>query len=113
MNQSARYLNLILGIWLILSAFIWPHSPAQVTNAIVVGVLFAIFALIALRLPAFRFPNAILAIWLFISSWTLPSGTSGTIWNNVIVSIVVFVVSLVPSHPHHPTTLPPAAERPV
>jgi hypothetical protein len=38
----------------------------------------------------------VLAIWLFISAWALPTIRAGTTWNNVIVAIAIFVVSLLP-----------------
>jgi hypothetical protein len=50
--------------------------------------------------PWVRYLNTLLAIWLFISAWALPSVSAGTIWNNVLVSIAIFVLSLIPSSPN-------------
>jgi hypothetical protein len=93
-----RAINIILGIWLFISAFAWPHSNAQMINTAIIGVLAVIFALLAsYSVPQARFVDTLLAIWLFISAFALPSISPGTIWNNVIVAIVMFAVSLVPS----------------
>jgi hypothetical protein len=95
---TARIVNIILGIWLFISAFIWMHSPAQMTNTWIVGVLAVAFALIAMRVPEVRYLNTILAIWLFVSVWALPSVTEGTRWNNALVAIAMFFVSLAPGY---------------
>jgi hypothetical protein len=94
-----RIINVILGVWLFISAFVWPHTASQMTNTWVCGVLAVIFALVAMAVPWVRYLNTLLAIWLFISAWALPSVSPGTIWNNVLVAIAIFIVSLVPSVP--------------
>jgi len=96
-NNMARGFTLLLGVWLFISAFIWPHTMAQMTNTWICGVLAVIFAAVAMRAPQVRYANTILAIWLFISAFALPTISIGTVWNNVIVSIAIFVSSLVPS----------------
>ena len=98
--QAARVVNILLGVWLFISAFVWPHSQAQMTNTWILGVLCVIFALVAMALPWVRYLNTLLAIWLFISAWALPTVSVGTIWNNVLVAIAVFIVSLVPTGPN-------------
>lgn len=98
-NEAApRVLNLILGVWLFISAFLWAHSQAQMTNTWILGVLAVIFALVSMyAAPQARYLNTILAIWLFISAWALPRVSVGTVWNNVIVAILMFIFSLMPS----------------
>lgn len=93
-----RVANIILGIWLFISAFLWPHGYTQMTNTWIVGVLCVAFALIATRVSEVRYLNTILAIWLFISAWVLPTATAGTRWNNVLVAIAIFFVSLAPGY---------------
>ncbi len=94
--KVARWVNLVLGVWLFISAFIWDHTTAERTNTWILGVLCVIFALIATRVPQVRFLNTILAIWLFISAFALPGGNHGTLWNNVLVAIAIFLLSLAP-----------------
>ncbi len=92
----ARGINLLLGVWLFISAFVWDHSMAERTNTWILGVLCAVFALIAMSTSTARWLNTALAIWLFISVWALPHHTLATMWNNAIVAILVFALSLVP-----------------
>lgn len=95
--MSARIVNVVLGAWLFVSAFVWRHSPPQLTNSWVVGVLCVAFALIAMSMPSARYLNTALSIWLFLSAFLLPRISTATLWNNVLVAIAIFVVSLVPS----------------
>jgi hypothetical protein len=92
-----RVANIVLGIWLFLSAFLFSHSVAQMTNTWIVGVFIVIFALSSIYAPQARYLNTALAVWLFISAFALPSVSIGTVWNNVIVALLVFVFSLMPS----------------
>lgn len=94
--QAARYVNIVLGVWLFISAFLWRHSPAQMTNTWILGILCVIFAVAALYEPRARYLNTALAVWLFISSWALVTFNQGTVWNNALVAIAIFFVSLVP-----------------
>ena len=91
---AARVVNLVLGVWLFVSAFAWTHGKAQMTNTWILGVLAVIFALIATRVPKASYLNTALAVWLFISAFALPRMHQGTAWNNVLVAIVMFFVSL-------------------
>lgn len=95
-----------LGAWLFISAFLWPHGTASATNTWIVGLLIAIASLIALRMPWMRWVETALAIWLFLSTLAMPGSTRGTLWNNLIVAALVFLVSLVPEGlfptPHRP-----------
>ncbi len=96
-GRLARWANVVLGVWLFISAFAWAHVPAQRANAWILGVLFVVFALVAAsREAAARWVNTVLAVWLFISVWALPHQSLGTQWNDALVAIAVFLLSLVP-----------------
>ncbi len=94
--MPARTLNVIIGVWLFVSAFTWRHTPASFTNTWILGLLVAIFALIAMRTLAARFVNTALSVWLFIAAFALPHATVATVWNNALCAIAIFILSLVP-----------------
>jgi hypothetical protein len=96
-SLQARYGNVVLGVWLFISAFLWRHGQAQFTNTWIMGIIVTAVALISMSVPNFRYLNTIAGAWLVISGFALHRVTAGTTWNNVIVGILVFVVSLVPS----------------
>ena len=95
----ARLITIALGVWLFISAFIWPHTPEQFSNAWIVGLLVVAFAAISLRVELARYACTLIAVWLFFSNWILPTEAEATAWNNIIVSISVFVASLAAGQP--------------
>lgn len=90
------WIPIALGAWLFLSAFLWPHGTGSATNSWIVGLLIVIASLVALRMPWMRWVNTALAVWLFLSTLAIPDTTRGTLWNNLIVALLVYLASLVP-----------------
>lgn len=97
--KAARSVNALVGVWLFISAFVWPHSAPQYTNTWIMGVITVAVALIALGSPGFRFLNTAVGIWLIISAFALPTVSAATRWNNLVVGIVVGSLSLVGTSP--------------
>ncbi len=91
-----RWISLIVGVWLFISAFAWPHAASAQTNTWILGVLIAVVAIWAMFYPPVRWVNTILAVWLFISTFFFPHVTNGTVWNNAICAVIVFFASLAP-----------------
>ena len=94
-----RWVNFLIGIWLIISAFAWPHSAGARANTWILGALIALASIWAVFTPGARFLNTIFAIWLFFATLVIYHASSATVWNNVIAAVVVFVLSLIPSPP--------------
>jgi len=90
------WIPIALGAWLFVSAFLWPHGAGAAANSWIVGLLIVIASLIALRMPWMRWVDTALAVWLFLSTLAMPSATGATLWNNLIVAMLVFLASLVP-----------------
>jgi hypothetical protein len=97
MNNWLRYANIVLGVWLVISTFIWPHSLAEQTNAWVVGILAATFAALAVERDELRYIDTALSVWLFASIWVLPSIRVATLWNSGVVAAGLFIFSLIPN----------------
>ncbi len=92
-----RWVSLVLGVWLFISAFVWPHTLGERTDTWIVGALIFLASIGAMYLPPVRFLNTVFAIWLFFLTLAIGHSNPGTLWNNCIVAIVVFVMSLIPS----------------
>jgi len=95
--KTARWVNAVVGVWLFLSAFFWPHTTSQYTNTWLMGIIAVVVALVSLSSPGFRFVNTAVGIWLIISAFALPTLMAATRWNNFIVGIVIGLLSLVGS----------------
>jgi hypothetical protein len=92
---GARWLSLALGIWLFISAFAWPHNPVSRANTWILGVIIAVVAAIAQARPVVRWVNTAASVWLFIATLAVTHATYMTMWNNLIVAVVVFLLSFV------------------
>jgi hypothetical protein len=95
-GTAAVVLGAALGLWLLLTAFAWPHSHEQRTNTWVMGLLTLVFSLMGVRSALAWTLNSILAIWLFVSAWGLPRATAATAWNNSLVALAIFFLSMPP-----------------
>jgi|SRR5689334_10083582 hypothetical protein len=94
--MAARTLNILVGIWLFISAFAWVHTPASLTSTWICGVLCVLIALIATRVAPVRYLNVALGAWVFVSAFVL-GHNEATLWNNVLVGIAIVVLAVTPS----------------
>jgi hypothetical protein len=98
MGEAPRYASATLGLWLIISAYLWPHHEAQLANAWAVGLICICASLASSLLPRLRFLNAALALWLLASSFALPNLSTVTLLTSVAVAAAVLVLSLAGSN---------------
>jgi hypothetical protein len=104
-----RVLDLTLGLWLFASVFLWPHGAAQLLDAAAVGAALVAVALAPQRRQEqARHASTALAVWLFLANILLPT-TLPTAWNHAVVSVLVFLVSLVPARPRRVVPVRPSA----
>jgi hypothetical protein len=85
--MGARAVNAFLGLWLFLSAFLWPHPLPQLINAWMCGIFSVTIALAAIELDErARYLNVGLGIWLIVSSLIWRSSVTVVV-NHVIVGV--------------------------
>jgi hypothetical protein len=89
----ARTANLLLGGWLVFSAFAWDRGAPRI-NAAVVGYLVFVFALLATALDGVRALTTALGLWLLASVWVLPASQVMR-WNTGLVGAAVLFLSLI------------------
>jgi hypothetical protein len=90
------WLNVLLGIWVVISPFVLGfYSSKAVWNNVVTGGVVGILALIRWRMdrPGWSWLNLILGIWLVISPFVLFLGSTA-MWNNVILGIIISAAAL-------------------
>jgi hypothetical protein len=100
----ARLASAVLGVWLILSTFVWEHFPTARLNTIVSGALIAASAIAALRISVLRRVTMALSAWLFTVSLLAPRPLHlATLWNDLLVAATVFALTLItPGHEQAP-----------
>jgi SPW repeat len=102
--KRASWINLILGIWLIISPFAFGSMGLRVTagNNIVLGILLIasswwILAMVT-RAVGVSWFQMLCGIWLVIAPFVLQyRAVTHALANDVVVGIIVFVVGLIES----------------
>jgi hypothetical protein len=98
--MGARALNALLGLWLFVSAFLWPHSRFQLDNAWITGIAAVVLAMAALSgVEWARYLNAALGAWLIVSAILARGSGAATRWNHLIVGFLVAFIALAPNLP--------------
>jgi hypothetical protein len=97
--MTARLFNVLAGLWLFISVFMWPHSAAQATNSALCGIAAMGLSLLALYVEPARYLGAALGAWVFMSTFLLPQTSRTTTWNNALIGIAMFVASLLGTVP--------------
>lgn len=96
-------LNVLAGIWLIISPFVLGYTGADATwNPIVFGAIVCALALLRLaggaRAATLSVVNMGIGVWLFISAFWLASSSQAS-WNVGILGVIVFVLGAWASAP--------------
>jgi hypothetical protein len=98
-NQtSSSWVNVLLGIWLIISPFVvqYPIHRA-IWNNVVAGIIVIAVGLIRFgmrRQPQWSWLNLILGIWTIIAPFAVGFFSMTLTWSNIVVGILVAAVAL-------------------
>lgn len=106
---GANWVNVVLGIWVIISPFVLGFSNlmALMWNDVAVGIAVALLALS--RSPTNRAApmlNVILGCWLIASAFVLGVVSVASFWNSIIVGIVIAIVALFATNTSPAPTVP-------
>ncbi|HGY09861.1 MAG TPA: hypothetical protein ENK37_07405 [Oceanithermus profundus] len=90
--------NLVLGLWLVVSPWVLAFSQngAALWNALIVGAIFVVLSLLALSdaKPWEEWSELVVALWLLVSPWVLGySAVGAAMWKAVIVAVIVGVLA--------------------
>ena len=99
--RTASILNVIAGVWLIISSFVLGYTalPTAVWDTLIVGVVVVIFSWVRAAYPArnvgLSWLNLLLGVWLIISPFIFAYGAfPRPTWNDVILGIIVGVLAI-------------------
>lgn len=98
--KTASGINVVAGLWLIISPFLFGLVGGVVANSIIVGIIVAVLALIRALNPEqamwASYVNIVLGVWLIVSAFIM--GVSMiAFWNFLILGVIVAGLSLVGS----------------
>jgi hypothetical protein len=91
----ARTLQVLLGLWLFLSAFLWSHLPAVRLDDWAVGLAILCAATVAATFPRVRWGIAALAAWVLVVERLVPHVRPATRWHDGVLALLVIVAALV------------------
>lgn len=99
-TTMASGINLLAGIWLLISPWVFGAAEGTLWNAVIVGIVIA--AIAAMRLyggtsaPGLSWVNAVLGAWMIAAPFVLDyTGNAGMTWNSVIVGLIVLIFGIV------------------
>ena len=99
-NTGASGLNLLIGIWLIISTFVvmaFNNLGNMRGNNVLFGILIVIFSLVRLARttgPAWSWWNLIFGLWLIASPFVLGfAHVVAAMWHNIIAGIIVALLA--------------------
>jgi hypothetical protein len=92
-----RYASLVLGAWLVISAFSWSHPPPTASNTWILGliVIIANLATLHTQQPA-RWIDRTAAAALVILSLPLARYSAATALNSILVAAALVWLSFAP-----------------
>jgi hypothetical protein len=95
--MSGRVASALLGFWLVVSAFLWPQSRLELTNATVIGVAALVGALAIIEGVRWGYyVTAVCGVWLMASTLFLTAAGSAQFWNHMIAGLGLVASSLAP-----------------
>jgi general stress protein CsbA len=96
----ARWLNVILGFWLVSAPFVLDYRINQAQlNDLCVGLGVILLALAAIAVPQLRYTNTVLAVWLIVAPFVLGyAGYRTATLNDIILGLLIGPLSLVWDH---------------
>ena len=94
-NGSARWANIALGIWLLISTVLWHHSHGHLISTLVVAFAVITSAVSGFKVPSFRMLASAAGVWLIASLFAWPQSEAATAWHDVIVGIAIILTSAV------------------
>lgn len=96
-NAWARYANILLGTWLFVSAFAWPHSRDACAAAWISGAMIAMNAFAAIWASPARIFNVLIGGMALVWQMAAASHEPAARINGVVVSGLVIALALVPA----------------
>jgi hypothetical protein len=98
--MTARIFNVLIGAWLFLSSFAWPHSSPAYVVALMCGALTFVLSLATIYFPGLRYLTAAVAVILFVASLTTSASRwDRTFWHNAVIAVAIFVAALIERGP--------------
>jgi hypothetical protein len=89
-----------LSIWVLFSGAAWSHSSATRINHAAVGAGLFYFGALSIQHEWARYVTLGLGLWLFAFTAFIGGGNPVLFWNDAMLALVIFILSLVGGERH-------------
>lgn len=93
---EARILQIVIGLWIVASAFIWPHAKPQTVALVAGGVLVVVTTVIAGIFDQLRALVGMAGLWTLIAVLTTPGGGIATVLSTVYSVVLLMALCMLP-----------------
>jgi hypothetical protein len=97
--MTAQIFSVLMGVWLFLSGFAWPHTSTQIGYALVLGTLTVVFALLARRVIWARYASLAIGVITFLLAFSLYRHGGAPFWNHAIIGVAIAIGGLLNGNP--------------
>jgi hypothetical protein len=94
-KRGAIYASTVLGIWLIITAFLWPHVRGMTINTLLMGIIVVASSLLSIRVPVLRYVTGAAGVWVVASLFAWQDYSPATVWSNCMVGAGIALASLI------------------
>jgi hypothetical protein len=96
--RSASGINLLIGLWLIISPFALQMTQRGTWNNVIFGIVIAALAATRVTRPSMATQpasliNGAVGVWVLISAFLLEFELRDAVWNNVIAGALVLILA--------------------
>jgi hypothetical protein len=93
----AQFINVLLGVWLIISPDVLGSRHAALTNDRIIGPLVILFSVVAVSEATrqVRWVNVLLGFWLLLAPWVLSYGQAASTTNSMGAGALVILLGSV------------------
>jgi hypothetical protein len=92
--MTARIFNILMGVWLFVSAFVWPRGRGQFASTAVCGALTVLFAALTSYDRRSRYVTAAIGALVAVLALAMHPLGSATFWHNGIIGISIVGAAL-------------------
>ena len=89
--MTARIFNVLMGLWLFISAFVLPQHGAQLASTAVCGALVALFAALTSYDQRSRYVTTVVGLLVVVFAFAVQPLGSATFWHNGVMGISIAV----------------------
>lgn len=99
----AQFINVLIGLWLMVAAEVLQLSNKAAINAYVIGPIIISMAVIALweSMRSVRYLNILCGAWLLIAPWLLSYNLTRDYVNDIVAGSAIIMLSLVKGNITH------------